>query len=118
MVRRFKRGLAGEGGTLGTDAILEGLAEGNFLTTDQTLKLYRKECCYPGKVIDRKALKDEGTLDPAGFTNRARAEVEARLESDERPEIPAHRLDDLYSVMGAAMERAGAGEIMKKIPRP
>jgi len=118
MVRRFKRGLAGEGDTLGTGAILEGLAEGNFLTTDQTLKLYRKECCYPGKVIDRKALKDEGTLDPASFTNRAMAEVEARLESYERPEIPAHRLDDLYSVMGAAMERAGAGEIMKKLPRP
>ena len=118
MVRRFKQGLAGEGDTLGTDAILEGLAEGNFLTTDETLKLYRSECCYPGKLIDRKSLKDEGRLDPGSFNSRAAAEVEARLESYERPEIPADRLDDLYAVMGAALERAGAGKVLEKLPRP
>ncbi len=118
MVRRFKHGLAGEGDTLGTEAILEGLREGNFLTTGETLKLYRKECCYPGKLIDRRSLKDEGPLDSGGFNRRAGAEVEARLESYQRPEIPAARLDDLYSVMGAALERAGAKKIMEKIPRP
>jgi trimethylamine--corrinoid protein Co-methyltransferase len=118
MVRRFKQGLAGEGDTLGTDAILDGLKEGNFLTTEETLKLYRSECCYPGKLIDRRSLKDEGPLDPAAFSGRARAEVEARLEAYERPEVPTDRLDDLYEVMGAALQRAGAGKILEKLPRP
>jgi trimethylamine--corrinoid protein Co-methyltransferase len=115
MVRRFKQGLASEGDTLGTRAILEGLAEGNFLTAEETLKLYRKECCYPGKVIDRKALMDEKPLDPAGLNGRATAEVKARLAACEQPEIPEDRLSDMYAVMGAALDRFGAGEIKLKL---
>jgi trimethylamine--corrinoid protein Co-methyltransferase len=116
MVRRFKDGLAGEGDTIGTDAILEGLGEGNFLTTEETLKLYRKECCYPGKMIDRRSLMDEGPVDQAGFAGRARAEVAARLETYKQPEINRDRLDDMMAVMGDALERAGAAEIKEKLP--
>jgi trimethylamine--corrinoid protein Co-methyltransferase len=116
MVRRFKRGLASEGDTIGIDAIIEGLKEGNFLTTDETLKLYRRECCYPGKVIDRRALKDEGPLDPQGLVKRAMAEVEARVGAYEQPAIPEDRLNDMLSVMGAALDRFGAGHIKQNLP--
>ena len=115
MVRRFKRGLAREGDTLGTDAIIEGLKEGNFLTTEETLKLYRKECCYPGKIIDRKALKDEVSLDRQGLLNRAGAEVEARLASYTEPDIPRDRVDDMLAVMGRALDEHGAGDVKKKL---
>ncbi len=115
MARRFKRGLAGEGDTLGTDAILEGLAEESFLTAEQTLKLYRSECCYPGKVIDRKSLMDESPIDPGSLLDRARTEVADRLESYARPEIPVDRLNDMRSVMAAALDAAGAGAIKKKV---
>jgi trimethylamine--corrinoid protein Co-methyltransferase len=117
MVRRFREGLAGEGDTIGTDAILEGLSEGNYLTAEETLRLYRKECCYPGKVIDRRSLMDEGAVDQGGFAARAKAEVAARLEVYEKPEIPADRLDDMLAVMGDALERAGAGAVKEKLPR-
>lgn len=115
MARRFKHGLASRGDTLGIDAIIEGLKEGNFLTTDETLKLYRKECCYPGKIIDRKALKDEVSLDPQGLIKRAMAEVEARITAYEQPTIPGDRLDEMLSVMGPALDRFGAGHIKQKL---
>jgi trimethylamine--corrinoid protein Co-methyltransferase len=115
MVQRFKQGLAGEGDTLGTDAILEGLAEGNFLTTEETLKLYRKECCYPGNTIDRRSLKDEGAVEPGGLNARARAEVDARVASYERPPLAADRLRDMQAVMGAALDSAGAGGMKQRL---
>ena len=117
MVRRFKQGLAAEGDTIGIDAILEGLKEGNFLTTEETLKLYRRECCYPGKIVDRKALKDEGALDTGSLAARATAEVEARVAAYEAPEIPAGRRDDMLSVMDAALDRVGAGAVKERLRR-
>jgi trimethylamine--corrinoid protein Co-methyltransferase len=116
MARRFKQGLAGEGDTLGTDAILEGLAEGNYLTTDETLRLYRRECCYPGKVIDRRSLMDERSVDPASFVERAKAEVASRLKAYQRPDINRERLRDMFEVMGEALDRAGAGAVRDKLP--
>jgi trimethylamine--corrinoid protein Co-methyltransferase len=117
MVRRFKQGLAREGDDLGAAAIREGVEEGNFLTTEETLKLYRSECWYPGKIIDRKAQTDEASLDTAGLVKRAARDVRKRVESYRRPAIPDNRLKDMLSVMGSALDRFGAGEVKKKLTK-
>jgi len=98
MARRIKRGLEPRGTSLGLDAVREGLKEGSYFTLDATLRLYREEAYYPGKVIDRKAFKDEGPVDAGRFGREATAEVARRLAAYREPAIPDANLKDLKTV--------------------
>jgi trimethylamine--corrinoid protein Co-methyltransferase len=114
MARRFARGMEPRGKTLGVDAIAAGLAEGNFLTTEDTLCLYREEGYYPSNIIDRKAHKEEGRIDDRRLLAEAGRQIEERLESYCRPKIDKARIDDLRSVMASALEPYGIVDLADK----
>jgi trimethylamine--corrinoid protein Co-methyltransferase len=103
MARRFKRGLEPTGKTLAADAIAEGLREGNFLTTSDTLRLYKEEVYYPTAIIDRKPLKEAGKVDSRRLIDHAHAQVEKRLAEYEQPPVDETKLKDMVSVMKKAL---------------
>ena len=113
MARRLKRGLEPRGKSLGMDAIREGLKEGNFFTLADTLRLYKEETYYPGKVIDRKPFKDEGPVDAQRFTAEATADVEKRLANYQEPAIPEAKLKDLKAAMAAVLKPLGLDHLTK-----
>jgi trimethylamine--corrinoid protein Co-methyltransferase len=115
MVRRFKQGMEPRGKTLGVDAIAEGLADSNYLTTDMTLELYKKEAHYPSNLIDRKAYKDEGKVNDRRLVEEAAAQVEKRLSEYTQPAIPDTNLRDMESIMAGALEPYGLADLAKKI---
>ncbi|MFZ1947305.1 MAG: trimethylamine methyltransferase family protein [bacterium] len=115
MARRLKRGLEPRGKSLGFDAVMEGLAEGNFFTLDDTLRLYKEEAYYPGKVIDRKPLKEEGAVDGGRLGTVAREEVERRLKAYQQPAIGEAALRDLKAVMTEALSEHGVGSLVDKL---
>jgi trimethylamine--corrinoid protein Co-methyltransferase len=115
MVRRFKHGMEQRGKSLGVDAIAEGLADSNYLTTDMTLELYKQEAHYPSGLIDRKAYKDEGKVNDRRLVDEAAAQVEKRLADYCRPEIPETRLKEMESIMAGALEPYGLADLIKKI---
>jgi len=102
------------GETLGLDAIRPGLEEGNFLTTEDTLKLYKKETFYPSGIIDRKALKEEGKIEAGRLVDEARAEIEERLTAYTPPEIDGTKLADMESVMKEALAPFGVENVVEK----
>jgi trimethylamine--corrinoid protein Co-methyltransferase len=114
MMRRLKRGMEPRGETLGLDAIREGLAEGNFLTTEATLCLYKEEAFYPGGTIDRKAFKDEGSVNAARLVEQARAEIETRLAEYQPPAIDGTNLAEMKSVMEDALAPFGLKDLAEK----
>jgi trimethylamine:corrinoid methyltransferase-like protein len=113
-MRRLKRGMEPHGDTLGIDAIRQGLKEGNFLTTDETLRLYKKEAFYPSDIIDRKAFKEEGRVEAGGLVSRARAEIEMRLAGHTPPDIAGTNLADMKSVMEEALAPFGIADLAEK----
>jgi trimethylamine--corrinoid protein Co-methyltransferase len=115
MVRRFRHGLEPGGDTLGADAIIQGLEEGNFLTTDDTLRLYREEAYYPSNIIDRKAYKEEGRVNDRRLVEEARSQIEKRLAEYCRPSVPDTNLEDMKSVMARALEPYGLARLLEKI---
>ena len=114
MMRRLKRGMEPRGETLGVEAIRAGLAEGNYLTAEETLRLYKEEAFYPSTIIDRKALKEEGNVEAGGLVTRARAEIEKRLAGHMPPEIGGTNLADMKSVMEDALAPFGLQELAGK----
>ncbi len=115
MVRRFKQGMEQRGKTLGIDAIAEGLKDSNYLTTDMTLELYKKEAHYPSNLIDRKAYKDEGKVNDRRLIEEAAAQVEKRLSEYTQPAIPDTNLRDMESIMAEALEPYGLADLVEKI---
>ena len=115
MVRRFKQGMEPRGDTLGADAIIQGLKEGNFLTTDDTLRLYKEEAHYPSDIIDRKAFKEEGRVNDRRLVEEARSQIEKRLAEYCRPCVPDTNLEDMRSVMARALEPYGLARMLEKI---
>ena len=114
MMRRLKRGMEPHGDTLGIDAIRQGLEEGNFLMTDDTLRLYKEEAFYPSNIIDRKAFKEEGKVEAGGLVSRARAEIETRLAGHTPPDIAGTNLADMKSVMEEALAPFGLADLAEK----
>jgi trimethylamine--corrinoid protein Co-methyltransferase len=114
MARRFKRGMETWGETMGRHAILEGLADGYYLTAPETLRLYKAEAYYPSSVIDRKAFKDEGAVPAARLVEEAGRQIEERLEAYQQPEIPAARIEDMKSVMERALSPHGVQDLAAK----
>ena len=114
MARRFKRGLEPRGKTLGIDAIVDGLKEGTFFTLTDTLRLYKEEAYYPGKVIDRRAFKEEGAVDAGKLAREAAQDVERRLAKYERPAVSETSLADLKSVMEEALAPHGLKDLAGK----
>ncbi len=114
MARRFKAGLEPRGKTFGIDAIKQGLDEGNFLTTEQTLKLYKEEAYYPSAIIDRRALKTEGKVNDRRLIEEAAKLVEKRLSEYVRPEISPSALKEMKSVMEKALKPFGIEEVASK----
>jgi len=115
MVRRFKQGMEPRGKTYGVDAIAEGLSDSNYLTTDMTLELYKKEAHYPSNLIDRKAYKDEGKVNDRKLVEEAAAQVEKRLSEYTQPAIPDTNLRDMESIMAEALKPYGLADFIKKI---
>jgi trimethylamine--corrinoid protein Co-methyltransferase len=107
MAQRFKRGLEPRGKSLGIDAIRQGLDEGNFLTTEDTLALYKAETYYPGSIIDRKALKQTGPVPSRRLLEEADREIEKRLGAYCMPEIAEAQLKDMRAVMERALSAHG-----------
>jgi trimethylamine--corrinoid protein Co-methyltransferase len=114
MARRMKRGLEPRGTSLGFDAILQGLKEGSFFTLDDTLRLYKEEAYYPGKVIDRKPLKEEGVVDGGRFLDEAVREVELRLGKYVPPAVGKAGLNNLKAVMASALDPYGVKDLVEK----
>jgi trimethylamine--corrinoid protein Co-methyltransferase len=114
MMRRLRRGMEPHGETLGIEAIRQGLSEGNFLTTDETLSLYKEEAFYPSSVIDRMALKEEGDVESARLVTQARAEIETRLAGHTPPDIAGTNLADMKSVMEEALAPFGLTDVAEK----
>jgi trimethylamine:corrinoid methyltransferase-like protein len=114
MMRRLKLGMEPRGKTLGLDAIRQGLEEGNFLTTEDTLCLYKEEAFYPTDVIDRKAFKEEGKVNAGRLVEKARAEIEARLSAYTPPEIDGTKLAEMKSVMEDALAPFGLKDLAGK----
>ena len=114
MARHFKRGLEPRGKTLGIDAIKDGLKEGNFFTLDDTLRLYKEEAYYPGRVIDRKSSKEPGPVDTGRLGTEAAREVERRLAKYERPDLGETCKSDLKSVMEEALAPYGLKDLAAK----
>jgi trimethylamine--corrinoid protein Co-methyltransferase len=115
MVRRFKQGMEPRGKTLGLDAIAEGLEEGNFLTTESTLSLYKEEAHYPSDIIDRKNFKDAGKVNANRLIEEAGRQIEKRLSGYEQPSIPDTNRKDMRSVMEAALKPYGLEGLLDKI---
>jgi trimethylamine--corrinoid protein Co-methyltransferase len=114
MMRRLKRGMEPRGETLGIDAIRQGLREGNFLTTDATLSLYKEEAFYPSAIIDRKALKEEGGVEAGRLVKQARAEIDRRLAGHIPPDIDGTNLAEMKSVMEDALAPFGLADLAGK----
>jgi trimethylamine--corrinoid protein Co-methyltransferase len=114
MMKRLLRGMEPRGETLGLDAIRLGLEEGNFLTTDDTLRFYKEEAFYPSGIIDRKALKEEGKVEAGRLVAQARAEREERLAGYTPPDIDGTKLADVKSVMEEALAPFGLVDLAEK----
>jgi trimethylamine--corrinoid protein Co-methyltransferase len=114
LARRFKQGMVPRGETLGIDAIKQGLEEGNFLTTDDTLCLYKEEAYYPSDIIDRKAFKDEGAVPAGRLVEEAGRQIEKRLSDYCRPAIGDTELKDMKSVMEKALGAHGLTDLAEK----
>lgn len=114
LARRFKQGMVPRGETLGIDAIKQGLDEGNFLTTEDTLCLYKEEAYYPSDIIDRKAFKDEGPVPAQRLVEEAGRQIEKRLADYARPGIGETELNDMKSVMEKALSNYGIGDLAEK----
>ena len=114
MMRRLKRGMEPRGKTLGLDAIRAGLEEGNFLTTEDTLRLYKQEAFYPSGIIDRQAFKQEGKVDAGALVGRARAEIEKRLAGYTPPKIDGTKLADMKSIMEKALAPFGIEDVAER----
>jgi len=104
MVQRFQRGLEPRGKTLGIDAIKQGLKEGNFLTTGETLRLYKQEAYYPTDVIDRKAHKQQGRIDAGRLIEQASKEVKKRLSTYVKPDLRSSAVKEMKAVMEKALK--------------
>jgi trimethylamine--corrinoid protein Co-methyltransferase len=111
MAKRFKRGLEPRGKTLGFDAVTAGLEEGSYFTLDDTLRLYKEEAYYPGKIIDRKSLKEEGKVNSNRLVEEAIREVDRRLAAYVQPALSNARLADLKRVMTAALAPFGIKDL-------
>jgi trimethylamine--corrinoid protein Co-methyltransferase len=114
MARRFKRGLEPRGKSLGFDAVVAGLEQGTYFTLDETLTLYREEAYWPGKVIDRKAWKEEGPVDAGRLLAEAAREVEKRLARYKPPDLGPARLKDIKAVAASALEPHGLKDLVEK----
>lgn len=114
MARRMKRGLEPRGASLGFDAILAGLKEGSFFTLDDTLRLYKEEAYYPGKVIDRRPLKEEGPVDGRRLLDEAAHEVERRLGKYAAPALAKAKVNDLKAAMGKGLSPHGVKDLAEK----
>jgi trimethylamine--corrinoid protein Co-methyltransferase len=114
MVRRLKHGLEFRGKTLGMDAVVQGLEEGYYLTTEDTLRLYKEEAFYPSDIIDRKAFKQEGKVDAGRLVRQARDEIEQRLKKQEPPAVDDTILKDMKSVMEEALAPFGLESVAQK----
>jgi trimethylamine--corrinoid protein Co-methyltransferase len=114
MMRHLKRGMEPRGETIGVDAIREGLEEGNFLTTEATLCLYKEEAFYPSRLIDRKAFKEAGPVDAGRLVREARDEIEARLAEYAPPRIDGTNLADMKSVMEEALAPFGLKDLAEQ----
>jgi trimethylamine--corrinoid protein Co-methyltransferase len=114
MARRFKRGMEPRGETLAIDAIREGLEEGNFLTTEDTLRLYKEETFYPSSIIDRKARKEVGPVPATRLIEEASRQIEERLADYSRPTIGNSQLKDMKDVMKRALGAHGLEDLAEK----
>lgn len=114
MARRFKRGMEPRGKTLGIDAIRQGLDEGYYLTTEDTLRLYKEEAYYPSPVIDRKAMKDAGPVPAGRLVEEAARQIEDRLADYCRPRIDEAQLEDMRAVMELALKTHGLEDLATK----
>lgn len=114
MMKRLKNGMEPRGETLGLDAIRSGLEEGNFLTTEDTLRLYKQEAFYPSNIVDRRALKEEGKVEAGRLVARSRAEMEERLTRYTPPDIDGTKLADMKSVMEEALAPFGVADLAEK----
>jgi trimethylamine--corrinoid protein Co-methyltransferase len=114
LARRFKQGMTPRGETLGIDAIKQGLSEGNFLTAEDTLCLYKEEAYYPSDIIDRKAFKDEGQVPARRLAEEAGRQIEKRLAEYARPAIGETELKDMKAVMERALSEHGIGDLAEK----
>jgi trimethylamine--corrinoid protein Co-methyltransferase len=114
MAQRMKRGLEPRGESLGFDAILAGLKEGSFFTLDDTLRLYKQEAYYPGKVIDRRPLKEEGAVDAGRFLAQAAQDVDRRLGKYAARDLDEARLNDLKTAMADGLSPHGVKDLAEK----
>ena len=96
MAARLARGLDTSEAALAFDAIKQAGPGGNFLTTDQTLSLYR-EAFYEAELFDSNSFeqwRDDGKLVAA---ERARAKRQKLLDNYEQPKLDvaiAQELDE------------------------
>ena len=114
MAQRFKRGIEPRADTLAIDAIKQGLEEGDFLTTEDTLRLYKEETFYPSSIIDRKACREEGPIPATRLVEEASRQIEKRLAAYSRPAIGDSQLQDMKDVMTRALSAHGLEDLAEK----
>ncbi len=108
MVRRLIAGIDHRSRPLAEDLLRSGIHTGSgFLTSQTTMRWFRKEFFYPGSVIDRDSLNtraDEGGADAA---QRAHREADRILRSHAPPPLSPEIDNELLRLMRREARKHG-----------
>ncbi|MFO7914794.1 MAG: trimethylamine methyltransferase family protein [Candidatus Krumholzibacteriales bacterium] len=112
MAGRMRSGIRPGAGSTAADVVDEGVRAGSFLTLSDTLRKFREEAFFPGRVIDREA--GDGVSAPAEgeILERARARKDQILESGGEDVLSGEKRRPLEEVMSGTARRAG----MERMP--
>jgi trimethylamine--corrinoid protein Co-methyltransferase len=111
MVRRLVRGIDDGMDNLGSDIIRQVGFRGDFLSTEHTLRWFKKEFYYPD-IIDRRgeeAWKEAGSK---SMLDRAREKVKDLVDSYEPHSLP----EGVGEELDVIMQRAAAAHGMERLP--
>jgi trimethylamine--corrinoid protein Co-methyltransferase len=98
MAQRFVRGVDCSPETIALDVIkAAGRDAKGYLTSSHTLEWFRKELIFPGKIIHRWT--PGGKEKEASAWDRARSEVEARLDNFVPAHLPEERTREIMRIM-------------------
>lgn len=111
MNQRLSRGIAIDEERLAASLISELGPGGNYLDSEHTLKFFRQESYYPGRVIDRSSRSDWTRQGESSIFSRAREITAELLSSRSTKPLTEETQENLSQVMVEIKEEYDLGEL-------
>jgi trimethylamine--corrinoid protein Co-methyltransferase len=109
MALRFAQGIQCDEESIALDVMkAAGRGAKGHLSSDHTMKWFRKEFFFPSETIDRKPLR-QGEKARTSY-ERAREEVKERLSTFEHKPLPGHKIKELKNIVESYARSKGVGK--------